>query len=538
MRRLGSASANLHRRRSSIKEASQPTGCGGFFVVCDLFRFLVSESTLNDDPLLCATIAAPTMAALRAARDAADADLLELRLDKVDCPDVAGALEGRRRPAIVTCRAHWEGGDFHGSEEERRRILEHALSAGAEYVDVEAAATFTPDLIRARAGRGIVVSRHDFEAPPKDIEAAYRHLRSLGAEISKLAVAVDTLSESLPFFALGSGTPEPHVLLAMGAAGLPSRVLAARLGSRWTYVGDGIAPGQVPADRMLRHLRFRRIRPDAKIYGVVGKPVGHSRSPIMHNAGFAALGLNATYLPLEAATAEDLVTFARTLSLGGVSITAPFKISLMPFVDEVEPIARRVGAINTIVNRDGRWIGTNTDVEGFLAPLSGRLPLPGARASILGAGGSARALAIALTDHGADVTIAARNPDAAREVAELVGGRIGAFPPPPGTWDLLVNTIPGSSMPAGSSPMGTTPLDGTLVYDLVYEPEETALLADARAAGCGTIGGLEMLVAQAERQFELWTGQRPPAGIFADAARSATGVRTGDRDPRVATHTL
>jgi 3-dehydroquinate dehydratase / shikimate dehydrogenase len=493
---------------------------------------------VNDEPLLCATVAEPTMAALRAARDAADADLIELRLDKVDQPDVRAALEGRRRPVVVTCRARWEGGGFQGSEEERLRILETALACGAEFIDIEAAAGFTADLIRARKGRGIVVSRHDFEAPPKDIERSYRHLRSLGAEISKLAVAVDTLSECLPLFALASGRPEPHVLLAMGPAGLPSRALAARLGSRWTYVGDGVAPGQIPADRMLRHLQFRRIRADATIYGVVGKPVGHSRSPVMHNAGFAALDLNAAYLPLEAATAEDVVRFARGLSLGGVSITAPFKISLMPYVDEVEPIARRVGAINTIVSRDGRWLGANTDVEGFLAPLAGRLPLRGARASILGGGGSARAVAIALADSGAHVTICGRRSEAAHEIADLVGGRAEVFPPPSGTWDLLVNTIPASGTPPGVSPMGTTPLDGRLVYDLVYEPEDTALLIDARAAGCDTIGGLDMLVAQAERQFELWTGQRPPAGIFSEAARSAGPPPTVNSGSRVATHML
>src|SRR5262249_5678109 len=160
--------------------------------------------------------------------------------------------------------------------------------------------------------------------------------------------------------------------------------------------------------------------------------------------------------------------------------------SLMPYVDEVESIARRVGAINTIVNRDGRWIGTNTDLAGFLAPLTGRFNLRGARASILGAGGSARAIAIALADKGAQVTIAARRPDVAREVAGLVGGRVDGFPASPGTWDLLINTIPASSLPPGVSPMGATPLDGPLVYDLVYEPEETALLADARSAGCDT----------------------------------------------------
>ena len=376
---------------------------------------------MNDEPLLCATVAAPTMGEMRAARDAADADLIELRLDKVDHPDVAAALDGRRRPVIVTCRAQWEGGGFRGSEEERLRILEAALAGGAEYIDIEAAAGFTPDLIRAHGGRRIVVSRHDFEAPPKDLEARYRHVRSLGAEISKLAVAVDTLSESLPLFALTHGTPQPHVLLAMGPAGLPSRVLAGRLGNRWTYVGDGVAPGQIPADRMLRHLQFRRIRPDATLYGVVGKPIGHSRSPIMHNAGFAALDLNADVPAARSGYCSRRRLFAKTLSLGGLSITAPFKIPLMASVDEIEPIARRVGAINTIVNRNGRWLGANTDVGGFLAPLTNRIPLRGLRASILGGGGSARAVAIALADSGAQVTISARRGDSASEVADLVG---------------------------------------------------------------------------------------------------------------------
>ncbi len=479
-----------------------------------------------NEPLLCVAIAAPTMGELRAARDAAvadaGADLVELRLDRVDRPDVAGALEGRRGPVVVTCRPGWEGGGFLGAEEDRRRILESALAGGAEYVDVEAAAWFAPELIRAHGGRRIVVSRHDFETPPSRVESSYRDLRSMGAEVSKLAVAVDSLSESLTIFDVaGLASSSPHVLIAMGPAGVASRVLASRLGNRWTYAGDGVAPGQLSADRMLRHLQFRRIRPDASLYGVVGNPIMHSRSPVMHNAGFAALGLNAAYLPLEPAGAADFVRFARRLSFGGASITAPFKVSLMPLVDEVDPIARRVGAINTIVVRNGRWIGTNTDVEGFLTPLAGRIELRGARASILGAGGAARAVAIALSDAGAEVTIAARRPEAAREVADLVDARVGAFPPPAGTWDLLVNASSGGSGATGRSPMGNTPLDGTLVYDLVYEPEATALLVDARAAGCGTIGGLDMLIAQAERQFELWTGLRPPAGIFAAAARSA-----------------
>jgi 3-dehydroquinate dehydratase/shikimate dehydrogenase len=468
------------------------------------------------------TVAVESVDALRAARDAVDAaDMVELRLDYLDTPDPAAALQGRRVPAIVTCRAAWEGGRFRGSEEERRRILEAALSLGAEYVDVEAAAAFAPDIIRSTRGRRVVVSHHDFTAPPGGIADRYRALRGMGAEVAKLAVAAESLTDCLPLFGLADEDDEPHVLLAMGSAGWASRVLAARLGNRWTYAGDGIAPGQLSAERLLREYRFRRIRPDAALYGVVGNPVGHSRSPVMHNAGFEALGMNAAYLPLAASSASDLAAFARALPLHGISITAPFKIDLMAHVDEVDANARRVGAINTIVVRDGRWIGANTDGDGFLAPLRGRLDVRGARTTILGAGGAARAIAIALGDRGADVTVSARRADAARVVADLAAGRVGPFPPRPGSWDLLVNATSAGHGSEGVSPMAGQPLDGAVVYDLVYEPLETKLLEDARIAGCQTIGGIGMLAAQAERQFELWTGQRPPVGLFAAEAAAA-----------------
>ena len=133
------------------------------------------------EPQLCMTVAGPSMEELRRSRDAAtDADLVELRLDLVDRPDVAGALAGRRVPVVVTCRASWEGGQFQGSEEERRRILESALELGAEYIDVEADAGFAPDLIRSRAGRGIVLSSHCFGAPPSDLADRYARLRASG----------------------------------------------------------------------------------------------------------------------------------------------------------------------------------------------------------------------------------------------------------------------------------------------------------------------------------------------------------------------
>ena len=474
------------------------------------------------DTQLCATVAGQTMAEIRRARDAADgADLIEVRLDGVTDLDVAGALEGRRRPVVITCRPTWEGGRFDGSEDERRHVLESAVALGAEFIDVEAIAACAPDIIRARRGRGVVVSMHQFTATGNDIVARYRTLRSMGAEISKLSVMTPTLSASLPLFDLADSAaaqPPSHILVAMGQAGVPARLLATRLNNRWTYAGDGAAPGQLPLDRMLREFRFRRIRSDSAVYGVAGSPVGHSLSPVMHNAGFAAAGVSATYLPFETSSAEDFVRCARRLGLRGASITAPLKVAMMAYVDDVDPLARRVGAINTIIVRDNRWLGANTDVEGFLAPLSGRIALKGVRATVLGAGGAARAVAVALSHQGAAVTVSARKPEAAREIAQLAGGTVGTFPPRCGSWDVLVNATPAGSTKDPANPIAGAALDGEIVFDLVYAPAETQLLADARAAGCLPIGGLEMLIAQAERQFELWTGQRPPAGLFQAAA--------------------
>jgi 3-dehydroquinate dehydratase/shikimate dehydrogenase len=378
-----------------------------------------------------------------------------------------------------------------------------------------------------------VLSTHLFGPAPDDLAERAAAMRSTGAEIVKLAIEACGLSDTLALIALSRdlcngarpAAPEPkagHVLIAMGEPGVPSRVLAAQLGNRWTYAGEGVAPGQLPFSRLVGELRFRSINDDTAVYGVVGNPVSHSRSPMMHNAGFAALGINASYLPLHARDAEDFVRFARALPLAGASITAPFKVDLMDHVDEIDDLARRVGAINTIVVRGGRWIGANTDVHGFLAPLSGRIRLRGVRASVVGAGGAARGVAIALTDEGATVTICARRPDAARAIADLVGGHVGMFPPRAGSWDVLVNATPVGTGSDTESPIPGAALDGEIVFDLVYVPAETKLLAEARAAGCLTIGGLEMLVAQAEKQFELWTGHKPPAGLFARSVASAS----------------
>ena len=258
-------------------------------------------------PLLCVTITAATTAELRQKRDAvADADLIELRLDTVSDPNVAGALAGRRRPVIVTCRPAWEGGEYRGSEEDRKQILADALSLGAEYVDIEWRARFD-DLIAQAGGRRIVLSTHDFLGVPIDLTARVHAMRSTGAEVIKIAATMTSLSDCVPLLDLGaqSGRQSGLALVGMGQYGLATRVLAGRFGSIWTYAGALREVGQMNAHTLLKDYHFRSVTETTEIYGVAGGSVAHSVSPAMHNAAFRAARVDAVYLPLPAMSAAD-----------------------------------------------------------------------------------------------------------------------------------------------------------------------------------------------------------------------------------------
>src|SRR5688572_25035436 len=208
--------------------------------------------------LLCETVTGATMRELLAARDAATAGgMVELRLDGIRDLDVAAALHGRQTPAVVTCRAAWEGGKFDGSEEERRAILRRALEAGAEFVDVEWRAGF--DDVIAHAPRRVVVSFHDFTGAPAGLDDRVSAMRRTGAGTIKVAYAAQRLCDTLPLRAIGG--QGGAVVIGMGEPGVPSRLLAARYGSCWTFAGQGVAPGQMPAARMRDAFRFRAVGP-------------------------------------------------------------------------------------------------------------------------------------------------------------------------------------------------------------------------------------------------------------------------------------
>ena len=225
---------------------------------------------------------------------------------------------------------------------------------------------------------------------------------------------------------------------------------------------------------------------------------------------------------MEAADVDDFWTFATRMGLRGASVTAPFKEHVVPGLTTRDGLTRQVGAVNTVRATEMGWEGINTDVPGFLDPLAARMELWDQRATVLGAGGAARGVAVALAREGAHVCVCARNSDRAAEVARLVDGTVGPIPPNSNSWDLLVNTTPVGTFPdVDASPLPGGPFGKGLVYDLVYNPPVTRLMAEASAAGCDTIGGLPMLVAQAVRQFEWWTGTVAPVKVFRQAAEGA-----------------
>lgn len=469
---------------------------------------------------LCVTVTGRTMAELRRRRDEeSDADLVELRLDTASDADAAAALFGRKTPVIVTCRPTWEGGQFQGSEEERLRLLRQAQELGAEYIDVEWKARFA-EAVRARDGKGVILSMHDFSGVPQDLADCARAMAATGAEVIKIAVTAKKLTDCIPLLSLAGTLTVPATLIAMGDAGIVTRVLAARFNSCWTYAGDQVAPGQMSGARLRDDFSFRRLTRKTDLYGVVGRPIMHSLSPAMHNAAFSAVAEDAVYLPLAATDYDDFLHFAEALTVRGASVTAPFKRAAFNRTAVRDDLGERIHSVNTVRRTGERWEARNTDVAGFLAPLDeAAVELRGKRAIVLGAGGAARAVVHALLSRGAGVQVAARRREQASDLARDVVCGVTDWPPAAGSWDLLVNTTPIGTTPAvEDTPLPDGPFTGELVYDLVYNPPLTRLLRDAADAGCRTIGGMAMLVAQAERQFEWWTGLTPPAGVMRDAA--------------------
>ncbi len=450
------------------------------------------------------------------------ADLVEIRADYIDDLNLERLLREKRLPIIFTLRAATEGGRFEGAERARLETILEAARLGADYVDVEFTA-FWQAVLEAVPRQRVILSHHNYQETPSDLDRLVDDMAATGAGIMKIATRARCLTDNAHIRRLLEYAGSRKIKLcahAMGREGIPSRVLGAHWGSWVTFASlpgsEPAADGQIRADDLLNLYRVRQIGPECRLYGVLGKPLGHSLSPRIHNAAFIEARRNAVYLPLEAPEFEDFIDFNSCFPLEGVSVTIPYKADACSFATSLSVEADLSGAANTLIRRGSGWHGENTDMDGFSRPLRRRLHLGRIRAVVLGGGGAARAVACALRCQGASVCLVTRNPERGRNLAEKFGAEFEVWDKIPSLrWDLLVNATPVGMYPnVDQSPVPAECLTGKWVYDLVYNPRETKLLKDAASRGCSTVSGFEMFLGQALKQQQLWFGAPPPEDVM------------------------
>lgn len=516
------------------------------------------------------------------------AELVEYRIDsyfKGDNDDAGANWGGVEMlvaesplPCIITCRPAWEGGQYDGTEEARLALFEHLAALDhppgpPRYIDIELATFerhpgFADRLRRALETRNtahttaptIIISLHDFSQRPADL---YKKLSAMRADdtcrIHKFAWRARSLRDNTELFELLRERDRPTIALGMGEFGLMSRVLAPKFNAFLSFATlrdeSATAPGQPTIDDLLNLYRFRSINKQTRVFGVIGWPVAQSRSPHIHNAAFEALEENAVYLPLPVpesgggwehfkATLGALLDDPH-LDFAGCSVTIPHKEHLLRFAQEdqsrdwlIDPIASRIGAANTLViSADARHSVHNTDAEGILAPLRARLgSFQGRRIGIIGAGGAARAAAVALADAGATILIHNRTRERGAALAAHINNLDGphegtaalASAPDLASCEVIINATPIGM--AGVKKEGDDPdradespiaedilrslVETAIIFDTVYNPPETPLIRRASERGLTTIGGGEMFIAQAALQFRLWTGRDAPMSLM------------------------
>jgi 3-dehydroquinate dehydratase/shikimate dehydrogenase len=458
---------------------------------------------------------------------------LELRLDYLRNPKEREAfltwlaLKRPRAVLVATCRRREGGGLFQGSREEQIEILAQAARSGCQWCDVEietAKHIFRGELVRAFSPARVIVSHHDFRAMPRNLAGIVRQLERAGGHAIKIAAECHSVSDSVRICELAR-TRRDAVAIPMGEFGLAGRVLSLRMGSALAYaaVDQATAPGQLPLDAMIDLYRAAQITRRTRVYGVIGDPIGHSLSPLLHNTAFRARKFDAVFVPFLVRNLREFLGAMEGFGVAGLSVTIPHKETILRSLDDCDPLAARIGAVNTVVARGGgRLYGYNTDYVGVLRSLGRRMALAGSRVLLYGAGGAARAAAFALAQAGSIVCLSARRPERARALARAVGGQVVARAELAHEFfDAIVNCTPIGMHPKGSSPLGSAELNCRIVMDMVYRPRETELLRLARRKGIEIISGVEMFLAQGFAQYEIWTGERAPENAMRRAVVSA-----------------
>jgi 3-dehydroquinate dehydratase/shikimate dehydrogenase len=461
---------------------------------------------------------------------------LEFRLDYLADPSSGIALirsfcnRYAEAQILATCRHRENQGHFSGALLRQFEILRAAGEAGAIAVDleIESAEKIKAAASALRETTALLVSYHSFRNTPAPA-ALLRRLERIPADAYKLVTTANKPADVLRLIEFQKAhRGVPLICLAMSETGLPTRILAPALGCPFTYAApascSGTAAGQIAAKSMRSLYHSDKLNRQTRVYGVIADPVAHSKSPAIHNRAFQARRIDAVYLPFLVAAPHlsEWMQLATRLPVCGFSVTIPHKQRIRHHLDVVEPLAKRIGAVNTVWRKSGKWRGTNTDVDGVLKPLGRRLRPAHKSILIVGYGGAARAAAIALADAGAQITITGRNLGGAHELARVVKADVVSLKQAQTqNYDALIHATPVGMSPGPKESLFPNRVPAAIVFDMVYNPNETLLLQQAKQQGCNVIYGSEMLLEQAACQFEIWTGESAPRTVMKSALEQA-----------------
>jgi 3-dehydroquinate dehydratase/shikimate dehydrogenase len=458
------------------------------------------------------------------------AKLIELRLDFLaKAPDFQRLLANQPCPLIATVRRPVDGGRWSGTEEERLMLLRQAIVAGFDWVDVE---TDVADEIGRYVHGKRIVSYHNLREVPDNLVEIHAQMCRQDADVVKIAVTAQHPEDNVRVLELLRNPAKPTVAMCMGDLGMPSRILAGRYGAPFTYGAfnkeRGIAPGLLSFDELRQVYHYEQLKPSTAIYGVVGDPVGHSLSPLIHNKAMHKLGIDGVYLPFRVPRG-DLPLCLKSFEcfpVNGYSVTIPHKEAAAAAATHRDESVEQMQAANTLVRTPDGWAAYNTDAQAALeslranlplGPDGGYVPLQSRSVLILGAGGVARAIAHALRTEAGQLTITNRTGERAHRLAEEVNCRAVDWGARHNVAaEVLINcTSVGMYPDMDDSPIHHSYLrPGLVVFDTIYTPETTLLVKEARARECHVLTGVEMFVRQAALQFKLFTGQEAPLELM------------------------
>ena len=469
----------------------------------------------------------PEAVARRLAESPGASALVEIRADELRAGDVSGLVARAGRPVVVTVRSPEGGGSFDGSTEEKRVILDAALDAGCAFVDVEwngplRALAFGPHAPRT------ILSHHGAPCDASSLGPLFDAMAETKAKSLKIvprATRPTELRAVRELLTRARGERRELCSFALGAAGSWSRVVALSWGSWGVYGaaarGRETGEGQFETRQLLDVYRVLELSEATRFYGLCGTPLQGSPSPEMHAAGYRALGLDAVYVPVDTDDLDEIASIVPEdglLPLRGFGVTVPLKELAARKCVKLDAFAS-CGSANTVCVGTKGWEGWNTDAPAALTLIRKHIDPSGARAAVVGAGGTARAMAAALTEAGAFVTLYSRTVSRGEETAAAIGVDAAPLTSLPGAgWDVLVQATPAGRH--GEEVLLRRHLNGRVVLDAAYGAEPTPLVKAARTRGLAVVDGLDLLVAQATLQFERLTGQPAPEGVMVAALQS------------------